>query len=183
MEKVQVLDKVFKKSISEEQIAQRIADIAEQMNKDFEGKSPLFVCILNGAFMFASDLFKQIRVANASITFFRLSSYVGTKTTGKIKLIMGFTEDLKDKTVVVLEDIVDTGITMENTLEQIKAHNPKEVRVASLIFKPESCKVPMELDYVGFEVPNDFIVGYGLDYDSMGRNLSAIYTLDENVGQ
>lgn len=181
MEKVQVLDKKFTLSISEETIQRRITEIAKQMNKDLEGKSPLFVCILNGAFMFASDLFKKITVKDASITFFRLSSYVGTKSTGKIKLIMGFTEDLADRTVVVLEDVVDTGITMQNTIEQIEGHNPREIHTATLIYKPEACKVPVNLDYVGFEVPNEFIVGYGLDYDLMGRNLPAIYTLeDEN---
>ncbi len=180
MDKVKVLDKTFKVSISEAEIQQRIKEIATQMNKDLEGKAPLFVCILNGAFMFASDLFKQITVEDASITFFRLSSYVGTKSTGKIKLIMGFTEDLKDRTVVVLEDIVDTGITMQNTIEQIEGHNPKEIYIATLIHKPEACKVPLKLDYIGFDVPNKFIVGYGLDYDLMGRNLPEIYTLDED---
>lgn len=177
MKTVTVLDKTFDLSISEENIQKRVTEIANQMNKDLEGKAPLFVCILNGAFMFASDLFKQITVDDASITFFRLSSYVGTKSTGKIKLIMGFTEDLKDRTVVILEDIVDTGVTIQNTIEQVQAHNPKEIRIASLIYKPEACQVPVSLDYVGFEVPNEFIVGYGLDYDLMGRNLPAIYTL------
>lgn len=180
METVQVLDKTFKLSISEEDIQKRVTEIAQQMNKDLEGKSPLFVCILNGAFMFASDLFKQITVANASITFFRLSSYVGTKSTGKIKLIMGFTEDLENRTVVILEDIVDTGVTMQNTIEQVKAHKPKEIYIASLVHKPEAAKVPVKLDYVGFNIPNKFIVGYGLDYDLMGRNLPAIYTLAED---
>lgn len=177
MEKVQVLDKTFKLSISEKEVQKRVAEIANQMNKDLEGKAPLFVCILNGAFMFASDLFKQITVKDASITFFRLSSYVGTKSTGKIKLIMGFTEDLKDRTVVIIEDIVDTGVTIQNTIEQVEGHNPKEIYIASFIYKPEACKVPVNLNYVGFELPNDFIVGYGLDYDLMGRNLPAIYTL------
>lgn len=180
MKTVKVLDKTFKLSISEEDIQKRVAQIAKQMNKDLEGKAPLFVCILNGAFMFASDLFKQITVDDASITFFRLSSYVGTKSTGKIKLIMGFTEDLENRTVVILEDIVDTGITIQNTIEQVEGHNPKEIYIASFIYKPEACKVPVNLDYVGFEIPNDFIVGYGLDYDLMGRNLPAIYTLKED---
>ncbi|PVX50995.1 hypoxanthine phosphoribosyltransferase [Balneicella halophila] len=180
MKTVQVLDKRFKLSISEEDIQKRVNEIAQQMNKDLEGKSPLFVCILNGAFMFASDIFKQITVENSSITFFRLSSYVGTKSTGKIKLIMGFTEDLANRTVVILEDIVDTGVTIQNTIEQVKAHKPKEIYIATLVYKPEACKVPVNLDYVGFEIPNKFIVGYGLDYDLMGRNLPAIYTLAED---
>lgn len=179
MEKVKVLDKVFKKTITERQIYNRVQEIASQMNKDLEGKEPLFVCILNGAFMFASDLFKEITVKNASITFFRLSSYKGTETTGKVKQILGFTEDLKDRTVVVIEDIVDTGITIENTVQQIAKHEPKEVRIATFIYKPNSCVRDITLDYVGFEMPNDFIVGYGLDYDAMGRNFPAIYSLDD----
>ncbi len=180
MKKVTVLDKTFRLSISEEEIQNRVSEIAAQMNEDLKDKSPLFVCILNGAFMFASDVFKQITVPNSSITFFRLSSYIGTKSTGKIKLIMGFTEDLANRTVVVLEDIVDTGVTIQNTIEQIKVHNPKEIKIASLVYKPEACKVPVNLDYVGFEIPNKFIVGYGLDYDLMGRNLPAIYTLADD---
>ncbi|MBS9767949.1 MAG: hypoxanthine phosphoribosyltransferase [Flavobacteriaceae bacterium] len=179
METVKVLDKKFRLSISEEKIQERVKEIATEMNKELAGEEPLFVCILNGAFMFASDLFKQITVENASITFFRLSSYEGTNSTGTVRKIMGFTEDLENKTVVVLEDIVDTGITIKNTIEQIEAHNPKQIKIASLVYKPEACKVPVNIDYVGFEIPNDFIVGYGLDYDAMGRNLPAIYTLAE----
>ncbi len=177
MKTVQVLDKTFELSISEEKIQERIEQLAVQMNKDLEGQEPLFVCILNGAFMFASDLFKKITVENASITFFRLASYEGTVSTGKVRKIMGFTEDLENKTVVVLEDIIDTGITMENTIEQINAYNPKQVKIATLVYKPEACKVELDIDYVGFEIPNEFIVGYGLDYNAKGRNLPAIYTL------
>lgn len=175
--KVRVLDKVFQETISEKEIQQRVAQLAKQMNEDLAGKNPLFVCILNGAFMFASDLFKQITVENAAITFFRLASYEGTTTTGKVKKIMGFTEKLKDRTVVVIEDVVDTGITIKSTIEQILEHEPEEVRVATCIFKPDSCIEKVKLDYVGFEMPNDFIVGYGLDYDAIGRNFPAIYTL------
>jgi hypoxanthine phosphoribosyltransferase len=147
------------------------------MNKDLEGKNPLFICILNGSFMFASDLMKQITVENAQITFMRLSSYEGTTTTGKVKKLMGFTEDLKDRTVVLLEDIVDTGITISNTLEQIKDYEAKEVLVATMLFKPDALIRDIRLDYVGKEIPNDFIVGRGLDYDGIGRNLPDIYTV------
>ncbi len=177
MKNVTLKDKEFEVSISVEKIEQAVQKIASQMNQDLANTNPLFVVILNGSFMFASDLIKQINIPNTEITFFRLSSYMGTKTTGKIKLIMGFTEDLKDRTVIVLEDIVDTGITISNTIEQIERHNPKAIKVATLLYKPDACKVDVKLDYVGFEIPNDFIVGYGLDYDGLGRNLPEIYTL------
>lgn len=179
MTKVKVLDKVFRETLTEFQIQERVKHIATQMNRTLEGKKPIFVCILNGAFMFASDLFKQITVEDASITFSRLSSYSGTKTTGKVKQILEFPENLENRTVVIIEDIVDTGITIENTIAQIKKHNPKEVQIATLIYKPESCMKEITLDYIGFEMPNAFIIGYGLDYDYMGRNLPSIYSLDE----
>ncbi len=170
MQTIKLLDKEFRISIPAEKIDTAIAEIAKQMNKDLAGKNPLFICILNGSFMFASDLMKLITVENAEITFMRLSSYEGTTTTGKVKKLMGFTEDLKDRTVVLLEDIVDTGITMANTLEQIKEYQAKEVLVATMLFKPEALIRDIKIDYVGLEIPNDFIVGRGLDYDGVGRN-------------
>lgn len=177
MKTVKLLDREFRVSISANEIDEVIAQMAEKMNKDLEGKNPLFICILNGSFMFASDLMKQITVENAQITFMRLSSYEGTTTTGKVKKLMGFTEDLKDRTVVLLEDIVDTGITISNTLEQIKDYEAKEVLVATMLFKPDALIRDIRLDYVGKEIPNDFIVGRGLDYDGIGRNLPDIYTV------
>jgi hypoxanthine phosphoribosyltransferase len=177
MKTVKLLDREFRVSISADEIDEVIAQMAEKMNKDLEGKNPLFICILNGSFMFASDLMKQITVENAQITFMRLSSYEGTTTTGKVKKLMGFTEDLKDRTVVLLEDIVDTGITISNTLEQIKDYEAKEVLVATMLFKPDALIRDIRLDYVGKEIPNDFIVGRGLDYDGIGRNLPDIYTV------
>lgn len=177
MKTVKLLDREFRVSIPAEQIDEVIAQMAEKMNKDLAGKDPLFICILNGSFMFASDLMKQITVENAQITFMRLSSYDGMGTTGKVKKLMGFTEDLNDRTVVLLEDIVDTGITISNTLEQIKDYNAKEVLVATMLFKPEALIRDVKIDYVGMDIPNDFIVGRGLDYDGMGRNLPDIYTV------
>lgn len=177
MKTVKLLDREFRVSIPAEQIDVVIAQMAEKMNKDLAGKDPLFICILNGSFMFASDLMKQITVQNAQITFMRLSSYDGMGTTGKVKKLMGFTEDLNDRTVVLLEDIVDTGITISNTLEQIKDFNAKEVLVATMLFKPEALIRDVKIDYVGMDIPNDFIVGRGLDYDGMGRNLPDIYTV------
>lgn len=177
MKTVKLLDREFKVSIPAEKIDKVIAEMAEKMNKDLAGKDPLFICILNGSFMFASDLMKQITVENAQITFMRLSSYEGMGTTGKVKKLMGFTEDLQDRTVVLLEDIVDTGITISNTLEQIEDYKAKEVLVATMLFKPEALIRDVELDYVGMDIPNDFIVGRGLDYDGMGRNLPDVYTV------
>lgn len=177
MKTVKLLDREFRVSIPAEDIDKVIAQMAEKMNKELAGKDPLFICILNGSFMFASDLMKQINVDNAQITFMRLSSYEGTSTTGKVKKLMGFTEDLKDRTVVLLEDIVDTGITISNTLEQIKDYEAKEILVATMLFKPDALIRDVKLDYVGMDIPNDFIVGRGLDYDGMGRNLPDIYTV------
>lgn len=177
MKTVKLLDREFRVSIPAEEIDKVIAQMAEKMNKELAGKDPLFICILNGSFMFASDLMKQITVENAQITFMRLSSYEGTSTTGKVKKLMGFTEDLKDRTVVLLEDIVDTGITISNTLEQIKDYEAKEVLVATMLFKPKALIRDVKLHYVGMEIPNDFIVGRGLDYDGIGRNLPDIYTV------
>ncbi|RUT79332.1 hypoxanthine phosphoribosyltransferase [Ancylomarina longa] len=177
MKTVKLLDREFRVSIPAEKLDQVIAQMAEKMNKDLEGKEPLFICILNGSFMFASDLMKQITVENAQITFMRLSSYDGMGTTGKVKKLMGFTEDLKDRTVVLLEDIVDTGITISNTLEQIQDYNAKEIMVATMLFKPKALIRDVKINYVGMEIPNDFIVGRGLDYDGVGRNLPDIYTV------
>lgn len=179
MKTVKLLDREFEVSIPAEKIDAVIAQMAIKMNADLEGKDPLFICILNGSFMFASDLMKNITVPNAQITFMRLSSYNGMGTTGKVKKLMGFTEDLKDRTVVLLEDIVDTGITISNTVEQIKGYEPKEIMVATMLFKPDACVRDVKLDYVGLDIPNDFIVGRGLDYDGLGRNLPDIYSVIE----
>lgn len=177
MKTVKLLDREFRVSIPAEKIDNAIAEMAEKMNKDLAGKNPMFICILNGSFMFASDLMKLITVENAEITFMRLTSYEGMGTTGKVKKLMGFTEDLKDRTVVILEDIIDTGITMENTLIQIDEYKPKDVVVATMLFKPDALKRDVKIDYVGIDIPNDFIVGRGLDYDGIGRNLPDVYTV------
>ena len=180
MKTVKLLDREFRVSIPAEKIDKVITQMAEKMNEDLKGKDPLFICILNGSFMFASDLMKQITVENSQITFMRLSSYEGgMQTTGKVKKLMGFTEDLNDRTVVLLEDIVDTGITISNTLEQIQEYNAKEVLVATMLFKPDALIRDVKIDYVGMDIPNDFIVGRGLDYDGIGRNLPDIYTVIE----
>lgn len=176
METVQVLDKTFKKSISYEQIQEAISRLSEQMNTDLEGEDVIFLGILNGAFLFAADLFKLINL-KAQITFLKVASYQGTSSSGKVKRLIGVNEDIENKTVVILEDIIDSGITMDYILKQLKGYEPKEIKIATLLFKPEAFVKDFKIDYVAIEIPNEFIVGYGLDYDGYGRNLKNIYTL------
>ena len=148
------------------------------MNNDLAAKNPIFLGILNGAFMFASDLFKQITVP-CQITFLKLASYEGTKTSGTVKQLIGINQDLKDRTVVILEDIVDTGITLDTIVRQLSGYQPKEILVATMLHKPDALTREVKLDYVGFEIPNEFVLGYGLDYNGYGRNLPEIFTLVE----
>ncbi len=175
MANVKILDKEFELFIPYEKIRSVIEKMADEMNENLKGKNPLFLCILNGSFMFAAEIFKRIALLDAEITFVKLASYSGTSSTGRIKELIGLNEDLTGRTVVILEDIVDTGITIERTVEQIKAKKPAEVYVATLLLKPDALQREVHLDYVGLEIPNDFIVGYGLDYDGRGRNLIDIF--------
>ena len=176
MKSVKVRDKEFDLFIPESEILEAIGKVAEQINKDLEGKDPLFVCILNGSFMFAAELMKRLTIP-CEISFVRMASYQGTKSTGKIKEIYGLEEDIKGRTVVILEDIVDTGYTMTLVTDQLRCEEPKELRIATLLFKPEALKNDVKLDYVALQIPNDFIVGFGLDYDGYGRNLPHIYKI------
>lgn len=180
MKNVTILDKEFELFIPYEKIRSIIEEMAEQMNKDFKDKNPLFICILNGSFMFAAEIFKRISLLDAEISFIKLASYSGTNTTGSVKELIGLNEDLTGRTVVVLEDIVDSGITIDKTIEQIKTKNPLEIKIATLLLKPDALRVQVPLDYIGIEIPNDFIVGYGLDYNGRGRNLIDIYKVTEN---
>ncbi len=179
MKRIKVLDKVFEVSIPEEDIQSVVSGIAARMNHDFKGKDVVFLCVLNGSFMFASDLMKNIKI-NSKISFIKLASYEGTSTTGAVKKLVGLNEDIKGKTVVVIEDIVDTGITLEKIISELDVHEPADIRVATLVFKPKSYQKKFRIDYIGMEVPNDFILGYGMDYDGYGRNLTNIYTLVED---
>ncbi|MDO5570615.1 MAG: hypoxanthine phosphoribosyltransferase [Bacteroidales bacterium] len=178
MSTIQVKDKFFKPFISSDEIQKAVCQVADKINKDLAGKNPIFICVLNGAFMFAADLYKNITI-DSEITFMRMKSYDGMQTTGKVKAISGLMEDIKDRTVVVVEDIVDTGYTMKNIIEQLKEKGAKEVKIATLLHKPEALKVELDLDYVALNIPNAFIVGYGLDYDELGRNLKDIYVIAE----
>lgn len=176
MKRVKILDKEFEISMSSSEIQNIIFRLADKMNHDLKGKKVIFLGILNGAFMFAGDLFKKIDI-DCQITFLKVASYQGTSSSGTVKRLIGLNEDIKDHTVVILEDIVDTGITLENIIKQLKGYEPTEIRIATLIFKPNSYQKKIKIDYIGKEIPNDFIVGYGLDYDGFGRNLEDIYTV------
>ena len=173
---IQVRDKQFRLFIEESRIQEEIARIAERMNRELAGKDPIFLGILNGAFMFASDLYKQLRFP-CQITFLKLASYSGTRSSGTVKQLIGINLDIKDRVVVVLEDIVDSGITLDTIIRQLSGYGPSELRVATLLHKPEATVRQVSLDYVGMEIPNDFILGYGLDYDGYGRNFREIYQL------
>ncbi|PKP08242.1 MAG: hypoxanthine phosphoribosyltransferase [Bacteroidetes bacterium HGW-Bacteroidetes-4] len=178
MKEIQVLDKKFKVSIPSNEIEQAIKKMAQQISEDLAGKNVLFLGILNGCFMFAGDLFKSIDL-ECQITFLKLASYQGTSSSGNVKRLIGINEDMEGKTVVILEDIIDTGNTLESIIKQLKGYEPAEIKIATLLFKPEAYQGDISVDYVGFEIPNSFIIGYGLDYDGYGRNLSDIYTIVE----
>ncbi len=177
MKQVKLKDKEFTVSISSEKIQNVIVEMAKKINNDYKDKeTPLFISILNGSFMFTADLFKHIDFV-CEVTFLKLTSYRGTSSTGSVRQLIGVNESIEGRDVIILEDIVDTGITIEQILGQLKSFDPASVRVASLLFKPEAYQKNMKIDYIGMEIPNDFIVGYGLDYDGLGRNLADIYTL------
>jgi hypoxanthine phosphoribosyltransferase len=177
MQRIKLWDKEFEISYPFEEIQAAIKKMAAKMKLDLEGKNPLFVCVLNGSFMFAADLMKELEMNDVEISFLKLASYEGTASTLEIKELIGVNENITGRTVVILEDIVDTGHTIANVMAQISQKGAMEVKIATLLFKPDAMTAKIDLDYVGIEIPNDFIVGYGLDYDRRGRNLKDIYTL------
>lgn len=178
MNTIKVKDKEFAISIPEERILTEVDRLAARLNRDLEGENPLFLCVLNGSFVFAADLFRRIDIP-AEISFVKLASYEGTASTGKVKELVGLAEDITGRTVVIIEDIVDTGRTMQKLVADLKSRGPKAVHVCTLLLKPEKLQVKLDVEYVALEIPNDFIVGYGLDYDGYGRNLRDIYTVVE----
>ncbi|MEI6854274.1 MAG: hypoxanthine phosphoribosyltransferase [Bacteroidota bacterium] len=176
MQKVTLKDKTFELSIPYERILEAIETLAGKINQDFEGREPLFLVILNGSFMFSADLMKKISV-NCQVSFVKLSSYEGTQSTHNVRKLIGLNEEIRGRSVIILEDIIDTGITMEHLLEEIGFFEPAEIKIATLLFKPAALQKDIAIDYIGIEIPNDFIVGYGLDYDGLGRNLKDIYKI------
>ena len=176
MKEIQILDKKFSEYLTENVIKQRIEELAIQINNELSGKEVVFLGILNGAFLFAADLFRLIDFP-ARISFIKLASYQGTSSQGLIKELIGWNEDIKGKTIVVVEDIVDTGNTLERIVDELVIRKATEIKIAALLYKPEAYTKNIPLDYIGFEIPNDFVVGYGLDYDGFGRNHSSVYTL------
>ncbi len=176
MSRVTIKDKTFETSIPEAEILERVKLVADRINKDFEGKTPLFLAVLNGSFMYASDLMKHITIP-CEISFVKLASYQGVTSTGTIKEIIGLNEDIRGREVIIVEDIVDTGATMKRMLETLGTREPSGLHITTLLLKPGKLTVPLNIEYAAMEIPNDFIVGYGLDYDQQGRNLRDIYTL------
>lgn len=178
MDTIQIKDKKFSVSITEQEILREVTRVANEINRDLEGENPLFLSVLNGSFMFTADLMKRITIP-CEISFVKLASYQGISSTGTIKEVIGINEDLTGRTVVIVEDIVDTGFTMQRLLETLGTRNPKNIYIASLLVKPGKLMVDLDIKYVAMNIPNDFIVGYGLDYDGFGRNYPNIYTLVE----
>ncbi len=176
MSSIKVHDKEFISYLSEEEIEKEVVRIAAEINRDYAGKRPLFIAILNGAFIFASDLLKHITL-EAEICFIKLASYKGVKSTGKVITAIGLDVDLYDREVIIIEDIVDTGKTLSQFLPQLEHHHPASLKIASLLHKPDAMIHPIKIAYLGFTIPNKFVIGYGLDYDGLGRNIKEIYQL------
>ena len=176
METIQVKDKLFAPFLREEEIQKEIKRVASEINRDYAGKEPLFLCILNGSFMFAADLLKNVTVP-CNVSFVKVASYQGTETTGKVKELMGLQESVEGRDVIIIEDIVDTGYTMRDVLDSLAEKNAASVQVCALLCKPDKLKVDINLKYLAINIPNGFIVGYGLDYDGFGRNSRDIYKI------
>ena len=173
-----VKDKKFVPFIEKQPLEERIAELGREINEDYRDKNPLFVVVLNGAFMFAAELMKSVTIP-CEITFVRVSSYSKTQSTGEVTEVLGLKEPIRDRHVIIVEDIVDTGLTMNKLLFQLSAQRPESIQVATMLFKPSALKTPLSVKYAGFEIENRFVVGYGLDYDGYGRNIDSIYVLAE----
>ena len=178
MSRIKLIDKVFETSITEAEIQERVKAVADRINKDMADKNPILLAVLNGSFMFAADLMRMLTTP-CEISFVKLASYQGTTSTGTIKEVIGINEDLSGRTVIIVEDIVESGLTIKRMIETIGTRAPKSIHICTLLIKPERLTVPLNVEYAAIEIPNDFIVGYGLDYNQQGRNLRDIYTLVE----
>ncbi|MEP7230055.1 MAG: hypoxanthine phosphoribosyltransferase [Ginsengibacter sp.] len=176
MHSIKVHDKEFVPYLTPEEITEQVKRVASEINRDYADKKPLFIAILNGAFMFASDLFKEINV-DAEICFIKLASYKGVKSTGQVVTAIGLDADIYHRDVIIVEDIVDTGKTLSHFLPQLAHHHPASLKIAALLHKPDAMIHPITIDYLGFIIPNKFVVGYGLDYEGLGRNIKEIYQL------
>jgi len=176
MKEIMILDRRFREIITEEAIQEKISEMAFRINSDYKGREVIFLGILNGALMFASDLFRRISFS-ARISFIKLASYAGTNSSGSIRELIGWNEDLRHKSVIIIEDIVDSGCTLEHTVNNLVIRHVTDIRIAALLLKPSSYTKSIPLDYVGFEIPDNFVVGYGLDFEGFGRNLTSVYSL------
>jgi hypoxanthine phosphoribosyltransferase len=175
---VKIKDKTFRTSIPESEIKQRVKELAQRISHDLEGKNPLLLGVLNGSFIFAADLMREMTIP-CEISFVKLASYQGVLSTGKVKEIIGINENLSGRDIVIVEDIVDTGRTMKQMVDSLATRNPSSVHICTLFVKPDKLEEPLDIEYAAFSIPNDFILGYGLDYDQQGRGLKEIYTLVE----
>ncbi|MDD6781291.1 MAG: hypoxanthine phosphoribosyltransferase [Prevotellaceae bacterium] len=176
MKSIKIKDKEFVPMISEAEIKERVKAVAQQISKDMEGKNPLLLAVLNGSFVFAADLMREITIP-CEISFVKLASYQGTTSTGKVKEVIGINEDLSGRTIIIVEDIVESGLTMKRMIESIGTRKPESVNICTLLLKPDRLKTDLDIKYVAFSIPNDFILGYGLDYDQQARGLKDIYVL------
>lgn len=178
MDPIKIHDKKFRISYPEAEILKHVQAVADRINKDMKDKNPLFLAVLNGSFVFAADLMRLITIP-CEISFVKLASYQGTMSTGKIKEVIGINEDISGRTIIILEDIVESGLTMKRMIDSLGTRNPESIHICTLLLKPEKLTVDLNIEYAAMEIPNDFIVGYGLDYNQQGRNLRDIYTLVE----
>ena len=176
---IQVHDKTFVPYLSSDEIIAKVKELAEKLNQDYANKRPLFISVLNGSFMFSADLFKYLTI-EAEICFIKLASYKGTKSTGQVLTAIGLDTDIAGRDIIILEDIIDTGKTINQFLPQVFNQQPASLKIAVLLHKPEATIFPVKIDYTCFIIPNKFVVGYGLDYDGLGRNLAQLYQLKED---
>ena len=179
METIRIHDKEFVPSIPAENIMKQVRRVAQEINRDYEGLEPLFLVVLNGSFIFAADLMREINLPS-EVSFVKLASYQGTSSTGTVREVIGLNTDITGRPIIIVEDIVESGVTMAHMIATLKRQNPKSIDICTLLLKPEKMEVKLDIRYVAMEIPNDFIVGYGLDYNEQGRNLKDIYTIKED---